>query len=90
MPTTYLCESGFSCLCEIKSRKRNSITLIDPLMRRAIKKDIIPRFEMLVDNMQQQKVIKDNFLNLLCALCCVILSADCNAIVFLDGNFDVL
>ena len=22
MPITYLCESGFSCLCEIKSRKR--------------------------------------------------------------------
>ena len=55
MPTTYLCESGFSCLCEIISRKRNSIELIDPLMRGEIEKDIIPRFEMLVDNMQQQK-----------------------------------
>ena len=55
MPTTYLCESGFSLLCEIKSRKRNSITHIDPLMRGAIEKDIIPPFGMLVDNMQQQK-----------------------------------
>ena len=55
MPTTYLCESGFSCLCEIKSRKRNSITHIDPLMRGAIETKIIPRFEMLVDDMQQQK-----------------------------------
>ena len=54
MPTTYLCESGFSCLCEIKSRKRNSITHIDPLMRGAIEKDIIPRFELLVNNVQQQ------------------------------------
>ena len=55
MPTTYLCESGFSCLCEIKSRKRNSITHIDPLMRGAIETKIIPRFEMLIDDMQQQK-----------------------------------
>ena len=29
MPTTYLSESGFSCLCEIKSQKRNSIIHID-------------------------------------------------------------
>ena len=56
MLTTYLCESGFSCLCEIKSyKKKNLITYIDPLMRGAIKKDIIPRFGMLVDNMLQQK-----------------------------------
>ena len=55
MPTTYLSKSGFSCLREIKSRKRNSITSIDTLMRGAIKKGIIPQFEMLVDNMQQQK-----------------------------------
>ena len=58
MPTTYLCENGFSFLCEIKSRKRNSITHIDSLMtdEGAIKKDIIPRFGMLVYNiMQQQK-----------------------------------
>ena len=50
MPTTYLRGSVFSCLCEIKSRKRNSITHIDSLMRGAIKKVIIPRFGMLVDN----------------------------------------
>ena len=55
MPTAYLCKSGFSCLCEIKSRKRNSITHIDPLMRGAIETKIISRFEMLVDDMQQQK-----------------------------------
>ena len=90
MPITYLCESGFSCLCEIKSCKRNSIIHSDPLMRRAIKKDITPRFGMLVDIIcNNKKVIKDNFLNLLCALSCAILSADCNANVFLDSNFDV-
>ena len=50
----YLCKRGLTCLCEIKSRKRNSITLIDPLMSRAIKKDIIPQFGMLFNNMQQQ------------------------------------
>ena len=45
---------------------------------------------MLVDNMQQQKSLtKDNSLNLLCALSCVILSADCSAIVFLYVNFNV-
>ena len=37
--------------------KRNSITHIDPLMtdEGAMRKDIIPRFEVLVNNMQQQK-----------------------------------
>ena len=32
MPTKYLCENGFLLLCEIKSRKRNLMTHIDPLM----------------------------------------------------------
>ena len=32
--------------------KRNLIEHIDPLMRGAIEKDIIPRFGMLADNMQ--------------------------------------
>ena len=36
-----------------------------------------------------EKVIKDNFLNFLWALSCVILSADCHAIVFLHANFNV-
>ena len=55
MPATYLRESVFSSLFAIKPRKRNSIKHIDTLMRRAIEKDIISRFGMLVDNMQQQK-----------------------------------
>ena len=36
-----------------------------------------------------KKVIKDNFLNLLYALYCVIFCADCCAIVLLHVNFDV-
>ena len=55
MPTTYLCKSGFSCLCKIKSQKRNSITHIDPLMRGATEQEINPRFQLLVENMQKQK-----------------------------------
>ena len=57
MPTTYLCENGFSFLYEIKSRKKNLITHIDPLRtdKGAIKKDIIPRFGMLICIVHQQK-----------------------------------
>ena len=33
----------------------NSIKHIHPLMRGAIEREIIPRFELLVNNMQQQK-----------------------------------
>ena len=58
-------------------------------MRGAIEKDIIPRSVMVTDDMQEQKFIEDNFLNLSCALFCIILSADCSAIVFLHVNFDV-
>ena len=92
MPTTYLCENGFSFWYEIKSRKKNSITHIDPLRTHegAIKKDIIPRFEMLVCIMQQQKVIKDNFSTLLCALFCVIIGADCSPTVFLYITFNAV
>ena len=69
----------------IKPLKRSLITHIDPLIRGVIKKDIIPRFGMLVDNMQQQKAIKDNFLNLLSALSWVSRSA----VVMLHLNFNV-
>jgi len=37
-------------LCEIKSRKRNSIGHADPLRRGSIEKDIIPWFELLLDS----------------------------------------
>ena len=87
MPSTYLCESGFSCLFEIKSRKRNSCAHIDPLMRGAIKNDIFPRLERWLIKCNSKIVIKDNFLNLWCALSCVILSADCSPIVFLHVYF---
>ena len=34
-------------------------------------------------------MIQDNFLNLLCALSCIVFSADCSAIVFLHVNFKI-
>ena len=55
MPTTCLCKNGFSCVSEIKFRKRNSITYINSLMKGGIEKVIIPRLQSLVGNMQQEK-----------------------------------
>ena len=84
MPTTYLYESGFSCLCEIKSRTTNSITHIDPMMRVAILKRIsFLGLKCWLITCNTEKVVKDNFWNLLFAQPCVILSADCMAIIFL-------
>lgn len=54
MPTTYLCEQAFSCLVDIKSTKRNRISNIDVLMRGAVETDILPRFDVLSDNIQEQ------------------------------------
>ena len=54
MPTTYLCEEGFSSLVEIKSKKRNSILDIDSLMRGGIEKEITPRFLQIAETMQEQ------------------------------------
>lgn len=50
--TTYLCESGFSTLVTIKTKSRNRLDAEDD-MRVALSKSI-PRFHVLVDNMQQQ------------------------------------
>jgi len=50
--TTYLCESGFSTLVTIKTKSRNRLDAEDD-MRVAMSKSI-PRFHVLVDNMQQQ------------------------------------
>ena len=87
MPTTYLCESGFSCLCEITSCKRNSFTPIDPLMRGQLKRISFLGLECWLIKCNSKKVIKHNFLNLWCASSCVILSANCGPIVFLHINF---
>ena len=54
MPTTYLCEEGFSNLVEIKSKKRNSILDIDSLMRGGIEKEITPRYLRIAETMQEQ------------------------------------
>ena len=46
---------------------------IDPLMREAIKKDLGIECRLIIRN--SEKVIKDNFSNLLCALSCIAFSA---------------
>ena len=56
-------------------------------MRGAIKKDLGIECWLIILN--SEKVIRDNFLNLLCALSCVVFSADCRAIVFMHVNFEV-
>jgi len=54
MPTTYLCEQGFSSLVEITSNKRNSILDIDCLMRGRIERELTPRYVQIAETMQQQ------------------------------------
>lgn len=53
MPTTYLCEQGFSTLTVIKSKQRNSILALDPLMRGALELRIKPRFELIANDREQ-------------------------------------
>ena len=36
MPTTYLSEKGFSCLVELKTKKRNALKCVDSSMRVAL------------------------------------------------------
>ena len=54
MPTTYLCEQGFSALVEIKSKKRNSIKDDDTLMR-GLERRLLLRFSQLADEIQQER-----------------------------------
>ena len=57
-------------------------------MRGAIKKDLGIECWMIIPN--SKKAIKDNFLNLLCALSLrFFFNAGCSAIVFLHVNFKV-
>ena len=67
--------------------KRNSITHIDRLIKGAIKKDL--GLECWLKMYNSKTIIKDSFLNLLRALSCVVLSADCSVIVFLHVNSKV-
>ena len=55
MPTTYLCEQGFSAPVEIKSNKRNAIKEVDMLMRGALETRLLPRFSQLADEIPQQR-----------------------------------
>ena len=52
MPTTYLCEQGFSALVEIKSNKRNAIKDVDTLMRGALDSLVFLNYLM---KLQQQR-----------------------------------
>ena len=54
MPTSYLCEQGFSSLVLIKTKKRNAILNLDPLMRVALENRLTPRFNLISDKVQQQ------------------------------------
>ena len=53
MPTTYLCEEGFSRLVEIKSKKINSALNIYSLMRGGIEKQLIPHYVEIAEIMQE-------------------------------------
>jgi hypothetical protein len=53
-PSTYLCEKGFSALCEIKSKKRNRLACVDVPLRIALA-NIEPRYGKLVAAHQAQK-----------------------------------
>lgn len=54
MPTSYLCEQGFSSLVLIKTKKRNAILNLDPLMRVALENRLMPRFSLIADKVHQQ------------------------------------
>ena len=56
MPSTWLSESGFSVLVEIKTKKRNRLgdDTFDAAMRAALEKEIEPNFERLCQVHQQQ------------------------------------
>ncbi|XP_076061599.1 protein FAM200A-like [Oratosquilla oratoria] len=54
MPTSYLCEQGFSSLVLIKTKKRNAILNLDTLMRVALENRLTPRFNLIADKVQQQ------------------------------------
>ena len=50
----YLCEKGFSCLTQIKTKIRNSLDQnLDTTMRCALAKHF-PRFKLIIGSEQQQ------------------------------------
>ena len=56
MPTTYLCEQGFSALVEIKSNKTIEIKNFNTLMREALEPRLLPRVSQPADKIQQQRL----------------------------------
>ena len=51
--TTYLCEIGFSTLVNIKTKPRNHLDPGDDMRVAITKKE--PRFNLIIERMQQQK-----------------------------------
>ena len=54
MPTTYLSEKEFSCLVDLKDKKRNRLKCIDTVMRGALENLISPRYEKCAKQIQPQ------------------------------------
>nr|XP_045589329.1 protein FAM200A-like [Procambarus clarkii] len=48
VPTSYLCEQGFSTLVLVKIKKRNAILNLDPLMRVALEDRLTPRLNLKI------------------------------------------
>ena len=55
MVTTYLSEKGFSALVDIKTKKRNALLDLDPLMRGALETSTTPCYDAIADQMQEQR-----------------------------------
>ncbi|XP_069161369.1 protein FAM200A-like [Procambarus clarkii] len=54
MPTSYLCEQVFSSLVFVKTKKRNAILSLGPLMQIALENRLTPQFNLIADKVQQQ------------------------------------
>ena len=53
MPTTYVSEKGFSCLVEMKTKKRNALAGVVFLMRETLKESINQQSEKLTTKVQE-------------------------------------
>ena len=53
MPTTYMSEKEFSCLVELKTKKRNTLKDVCLLMRGALEELIQPQCEKLITEIQE-------------------------------------
>ncbi|KAG7163946.1 SCAN domain-containing protein 3-like 13, partial [Homarus americanus] len=56
IPTSYLCEQGFSALVLIKSKKMNVILNVDPPYAGTLESRLMPRFQLIVDKYNSQAI----------------------------------